>query len=313
VTVDLAPDGRGTELDLQIMNAYDDEESKCVVMDVLRTTVTNNPNRQPVNQRDLQWPWAQTLPSYQAQSPSKQLWRYTISKNLQVTREPLFAEGRTVMFGNIHPEFSGRKHRFVYANIGGLKDEASPPQGVARFDVENGTYQAWMPEPYEFCGEPTYAPRSKAMENADDEEDVTDGSDSDSDNTAEDDGYILSLLYNGKTQTSEMLVFDASDLPSGPRTRIPITGLAIPHGHYGCYAPQVPAPPREEGDETDEEEEETLELIENLVFSADEIERRSKLADKMEQRGNQWNEVKSDFSGLGLRLDDFEEYFGDML
>jgi hypothetical protein len=24
-----------------------------------------------------------------------------------------------------------------------------------------------------------------------------------------------------------------------------------------------------------------------------------------------WNEVKSDFSGLGLRFDDMEEYFGD--
>jgi hypothetical protein len=33
----------------------------------------------------------------------------------------------------------------------------------------------------------------------------------------------------------------------------------------------------------------------------------------MESRGNMWNEVKSDFSGLGLRLDDFEEYFGDLL
>jgi hypothetical protein len=31
----------------------------------------------------------------------------------------------------------------------------------------------------------------------------------------------------------------------------------------------------------------------------------------MESRGNYWNEVKSDFSGLGLRLDDMEEYFGD--
>jgi hypothetical protein len=26
-----------------------------------------------------------------------------------------------------------------------------------------------------------------------------------------------------------------------------------------------------------------------------------------------WNEVKSDFSGLGLRFDDMEEYFGDLM
>jgi len=48
-------------------------------------------------------------------------------------------------------------------------------------------------------------------------------------------------------------------------------------------------------------------------WPSDEIERRTRLADKIESRGNRWNEVKSDFSGLGLRLDDFEEYFGDIL
>jgi len=45
----------------------------------------------------------------------------------------------------------------------------------------------------------------------------------------------------------------------------------------------------------------------------EEIDRRARLADKMEGRGNMWNEVKSDFSGLGLRLDDWEDYFGDVL
>jgi len=44
---------------------------------------------------------------------------------------------------------------------------------------------------------------------------------------------------------------------------------------------------------------------------ADEIQRRAKLADKMEDKGYLWNEVKSDFSGLGLRLDDWDEIFGD--
>ena len=69
--------------------------------------------------------------------------------------------------------------------------------------------------------------------------------------------------------------------------RIPL-GMGIPHGLYGCF--------------TDAEE---------AVWSGEEIERRAKLADKMESRGNLWNEVKSDFSGLGLRFDDMEEYFGD--
>lgn len=66
--------------------------------------------------------------------------------------------------------------------------------------------------------------------------------------------------------------------------------MRVPHGLYGCF--------------TDAQE---------ANWSAEEIERRSKLADKMESRGSMWNEVKSDFSGLGLRLDDLEDYFGAMM
>ena len=103
---------------------------------------------------------------------------------------------------------------------------------------------------------------------------------------AEDGGYILSVVWTN-TKESELVILRANDIGNGPVARVPL-GVKVPHGLYGCY--------------TDEGE-----------FTFEEIERRAKLADKMESRGNMWNEVKSDFSGLGLRLDDFEEYFGDLM
>ena len=78
-------------------------------------------------------------------------------------------------------------------------------------------------------------------------------------------------------------------LTDGPIARVPL-GIGVPHGLYGCFTEAPEA-----------------------NWSAEEVERRSKLADKMESRGNMWNEVKSDFSGLGLRLNDLEEYFGDIM
>ena len=84
-------------------------------------------------------------------------------------------------------------------------------------------------------------------------------------------------------------VLEAANINHGPITRIPF-GISIPHGYYGCY---------------------TTDTEQVIGRSADEIDRRVKLMDKMESRGNRWNEVKSDFSGLGLRFDDMEEYFGD--
>ena len=173
-------------------------------------------------------------------------------------------------FGTINPSVSAQNHRYIYAAVGGLGTEVAPPQGIAKFDIEKKETQVWMPKEYEFCGEPIFAARKNASPD-------------------EDDGYILSVLYNGKSQESEMIILRANDIADGPIARLPL-GMRVPHGLYGCFT-----------------------NAEEAIWSSEEIERRAKLADKMESRGNNWNEVKSDFSGLGLRLDDFEEYFGDIL
>ena len=78
-------------------------------------------------------------------------------------------------------------------------------------------------------------------------------------------------------------------MSAGPLARIQLN-VCIPHGYHGYFCSDK-----------------------DSAWSSDEINRRARLADKMEAKGNRWNEVKSDFSGLGLRLDDFEEYFGDVL
>jgi len=52
---------------------------------------------------------------------------------------------------------------------------------------------------------------------------------------AEDDGYILTLLFNGREESSELLVFNAKDIAGGPTHRIPIP-VNIPFGFHGSYA-----------------------------------------------------------------------------
>jgi all-trans-8'-apo-beta-carotenal 15,15'-oxygenase len=140
-----------------------------------------------------------------------------------------------------------------------------------RFNV-----QIWIPEPFEFCGEPIFVPRMDI-----DHSDVV---------NEEQNGYLISLLFNGKTKTSDIAIFLADQqLSRGPIARIKLK-KGVPHGNYGYFCSS-----------------------EESAWSAEQINRRVKLADKMEAKGNRWNEVKSDFSGLGLRLDDFEDYFGQIL
>lgn len=98
--------------------------------------------------------------------------------------------------------------------------------------------------------------------------------------------YCGSYLM-GRQKRASFRFFEARNFSASPVCRIPVA-VGIPHGLHECF--------------TDSEE---------ATWSFDEIERRAKLADKMESRGNLWKEVKSDFSGLGLRFNDMEEYFRD--
>jgi all-trans-8'-apo-beta-carotenal 15,15'-oxygenase len=264
-TIPIAPDAL-SEANLQIVNAYESDNDR-VVLDVIRS---DGSHKRP-SQASSAWPWATTLDEYRNIASRKSLWRYTVDVRGTTVSKTLLLD-RHVDFATINPQLSSRPHQYVYMNVGrgegGL--QSAPPQGVLRYDVATGDVQEWMPDqPHEFCGEPLFVPRDKGRTEV-----------------QEDDGYLLSVLYNGKTRESEVVIFDAARVRSGPITRIPI-GAAIPHGYHGCFA------------------------SEHADWSPDEILRRAKLHDKMESRGNYWNEVKSDFSGLGLRLDDMEEYFGD--
>jgi all-trans-8'-apo-beta-carotenal 15,15'-oxygenase len=261
-----------SDANLHVCNAYEDGET--IVMDIIRSKEIP-PSRQ-AKVGSLKWPWGQTLREYQSLASKKSLWRYTVNLKSQKVEKTLLCDNHCA-FGTINPAKSTLAHRYIYMNVGALGEETAPPQGIARFDCTTRQMQSWMPQTYEFCGEPMYAPRQSSEQQPA----------STATTHAEDDGYILSVLFNGKTEQSEIIIFQADKIAQGPITRIPL-GMAIPHGYFGCFS-----------------------ASEESAWSYKAIERRAKLADKMESQGNKWNEVKSDFSGLGLRFDDMEEYFGD--
>lgn len=261
-TIPIPIDGN-SDADLQFCNAY--EEDGKVVFDVIRS------DSKKVSSSAKPWPWVSSIDDYEKSSSRKSLWRYTVQIGAGIISKECITDKQTY-FGVINPSKSSQKSRYVYAAVGADGNKVSPPQGIVKIDTDTKETHSWYPEEFEFCGEPMYAPRKD--ENAD---------------SAEDNGYILSVLFNGVKKESELVVLNASDIAKGPVSRLPL-GIAIPHGLHGTFA---------SNDECN--------------WSAEEIERRAKLSDKMESRGNSWNEVKSDFSGLGLRLDDFEEYFGEIL
>eukprot|EP00977_Amphora_coffeiformis_P010128 scaffold2357_cov167-Amphora_coffeaeformis.AAC.36 len=235
---------------LLFCNSYEDPDSGCLVIDAVR------PEKAPSGGKLPEYPWVDTMDNYRAGAGKKGLWRYTVDlQSKKVSKERLVSSD--VSFAVINPDKSTQRHRYIYYNVGALDDEASPPQGIGRYDAETGTAVSWMPETHQFCGEPKYAARSGEA------------------TAAEDDGYILSVLFDGKGQESELLIFSASRVEQGPITRIPL-GFGIPHGTFGTFTNDPEA-----------------------TWSEDVISRRAKLTEKIEAQGSLWNEVKSDFAGLG--------------
>mmetsp|Transcript_22950 Transcript_22950/g.35899 ORF Transcript_22950/g.35899 Transcript_22950/m.35899 type:complete len:660 (+) Transcript_22950:210-2189(+) len=260
-TIEIPFDGM-PEANLQIINAYENEDGT-IILDAIRSTDNDGATKS-----NTQWPWASTLGDFQNMSSKKSLWRYEVNPKKGLVSKTCISQDQ-LYFGVINSDTSAQKHRYIYAAVGAMGESIAPPQGITKFDTDTGARESWFPESYEFCGEPMYAERR--------------GDDS------EDGGYILSTLFNGKDESSELVVLKANDVGAGPIARVPV-GIAVPHGYHGCFA-----------------------STDDANWTYEQIERRAKLADKMETRGSMWNEVKSDFSGLGLRFDDMEEYFGDLM
>lgn len=258
------------ESNIHFCNAY--EDGTTVILDSILSDSSSASSSSSSPKKASQWPWCTTLEEFQSVASKKSLWRYEIDTQQQRITKRLLLD-QQCYFGGINPAYSGRQHRYVYAAAGAIGAATAPPQGIVRYDTVTSETETWYPPtPEEFCGEPMYAPRQ-----------------GEGDSDAEDNGYVLTVTYDGARKESDILILQASNIAAGPVARIPL-GIAIPHGYHGCFVAH---------DDADDQ------------WSFDAIERRAKLADKMESRGNRWNEVKSDFSGLGLRLDDMEEYFGD--
>mmetsp|Transcript_10464 Transcript_10464/g.22795 ORF Transcript_10464/g.22795 Transcript_10464/m.22795 type:complete len:681 (+) Transcript_10464:237-2279(+) len=254
------------DANLQFINAYEEEDGT-IIFDAIRSDGTQSSS----SSSNTQWPWASSLSNYQSMASKKSLWRYKVHPQKGFISKDCISNDN-LYFGIVNSKTSGQKHRYVYAAVGAMGEVVAPPQGITKFDLASNTQESWFPEEgYEFCGEPMYAPRRGV------DDDVEDG------------GYVLSTLFNGNEERSEIVVLKASDVASGPIARVPLD-VVVPHGHHGCFA-----------------------STDDANWTYEQIERRAKLADKMETRGSMWNEVKSDFSGLGLRFDDMEEYFGDLM
>jgi len=119
------------------------------------------------------------------------------------------------------PRRVGLPYRYGYLVTTGQRGPVPTYRGVAKQDFRTGTAQEWRAgrgqQPNEFLFVPT--------------------------GQAEDDGYLLSYVYDAGRDRSDLVVLDARDVASGPVATVHLP-TRVPYGFHATWVPEQDLPPR---------------------------------------------------------------------
>ncbi len=121
---------------------------------------------------------------------------------------------RCCEFAMVNPDREGLPCRFAWMAVAERETGNDPLQAIKKLDLQSGERCVWSAAPRGFVSEPLMVPRPGA--------------------TAEDDGWVLCLVWNGARCASDLVILDAVSLAEVAVLELP---LAVPHGLHGSWAP----------------------------------------------------------------------------
>jgi carotenoid cleavage dioxygenase-like enzyme len=128
----------------------------------------------------------------------------------KVSDQPL--DDRPADFPRIADECVGLKHRYGYMMATGGQVE-SFGQEIFKYDLQTGASQTCTFGPGFAAGEPVFAKAG---------------------NGAEDEGWLLSYLYDAARDKSDLVILDAQNIEKGPVARVHLP-TRVPNGFHGSW------------------------------------------------------------------------------
>jgi carotenoid cleavage dioxygenase len=179
------------------LNAYDDGDR--VVVDVTRHPEMFNHSRTG--------PWEEQAPT---------LDRWTIDPVAgKVIEERL--DDRPNELPRVDPRLVGRRHRYGYAaQLATVDDETEDFAGLLKYDLDRGTTEVHDVGPGRHAAEGTFVPAGEAA--------------------GEDEGWVLSYVYDDTTDTSDLVIIDATDFAGAPIATVRLP-QRVPYGFHGSWLP----------------------------------------------------------------------------
>lgn len=150
-----------------------------------------------------------------------QLWRFEINQETKKVERQLL-ESRCCEFPFVHPAKVGQPYRYLYLGAAHAVQGNAPLQAIIKIDLISGERQLWSAAPQGFVSEPIFVPRNS----------------SDSSNLSEDDGWVLSVVYDAAYDRSDVVILNARDLNQGPVAKLHLKHH-VPYGLHGSFAPEI--------------------------------------------------------------------------
>jgi all-trans-8'-apo-beta-carotenal 15,15'-oxygenase len=119
-------------------------------------------------------------------------------------------EQRTCEFATVNPTRQGLDARFAWMAVTERERGNDPLQAIEKLDLASGERRLWSAAPRGFVSEPVMVPRG----------------------TTEDDGWVLTLVWNGGRCASDLVILDAASMQEVAAIELP---LAVPHGLHGSW------------------------------------------------------------------------------
>jgi all-trans-8'-apo-beta-carotenal 15,15'-oxygenase len=152
--------------------------------------------------------------NFEALAPG-QLWRFRLNLETGTTQQEMLEE-RCCEFPTIHPDHVGRPYRYVYLAAADAPTGNAPNQAILKLDLDSGQSQLWTAAPKGFVSEPVFVPKPGG--------------------TAEDDGWLLAMVFDAECDRSYVAILDASDLERGTVARLYLKHH-VPYGLHGSFTP----------------------------------------------------------------------------
>jgi len=148
--------------------------------------------------------------------PEGLLERCTIDLATGTVRTERLSE-RCCEFAMVNPRREGLFSRFGWMAVAERETGNDPLQAIKKLDLESGERKVWSAAPRGFVSEPVMVPRPTPAGGPE---------------PAEDDGWVLCMVWNGARCASDLVILDAASMEELAVVELP---LAIPYGLHGSF------------------------------------------------------------------------------